>query len=252
MTYNYCIAAAGVAALFAASAATAQTATASAAFGNFQYALIDLTPGDGEAPWISFSGTREYVYAALYDGPRYGGALVGIVDAREYSEVNLAAGENRLSGFLRPGAVSAAMRTFDKGGEANMKEDVSFSLSANTRVVFSGLASVSASFNPGVTEGTAFAGMEGWFTADPADAPLRWDSALSWSEGPEQMPMSVEADSLAGVATGTIAFYANVVTQGPVPPVPEPGMAAMLLGGAGMLAAIGRRRSRRDARAVAS
>ena len=235
-----------VAALLAIGSGTAfaATVTVSGSVTNFRYQLIDLTPNDGVSPSIQFNWGLS-PKGALYTQPDWT-RLYAANDNRDAQPVNLTMGGSTLSGQVTLDAVTLDMRIVAGSGEAYMENLGFYTLSPNTRVIFSADATIAKSVEPGGF-GAGWAGLAGMIDPVPGEVPISFTGgALEAGDRPASGLVSVSGESGAQSASGAmfITVYGRA-SSAFTSPVPEPSAASMCAAGLALLAGLARRRSGR-------
>lgn len=211
--------------------------TAGVTVGQLRYELVDLTPGDGIAPWISLDTYATQAYANVYDqqgkeidGTRLDGFGTAGFD-NDYASLHVDASQD-LAGVLL---------TLHSGyGFAASDRAFRFTLSPGTQVNFYVDADMWAVAEaPGQSWPTALAELYGSLPGFNDDE--QFLSRFRLEDGRQRGTLSVTAQSQGEWVTGRLAFTAYAVAESHAAPVPEPRAFAMLLGGLGVLLA-GRRR----------
>ena len=264
----------GVLALACAPARADGTATASLA--DLHLELVDLAPGDGIAPAVTFSGPDGGSYAAAeasvdvhsvsgaqaFDplsvsvGPLDGyGASASI--AGDFFAGSLAMQANAFSSNVHVGGADASALLYDDHvvGLPNLP----FTLSPHTRLVISGAGAcaavdtlaltdiASAEIFMGLTDSLEDA-VAGINTDDDVLSVRAGDGAAEAASDVSQRQVSVSFDNVGdSPRTGlfTVAIYASAVTVNDVGSVPEPGAGVLMLVASGLLGAMRRASSRR-------
>ena len=201
----------------------------SASIANFQYQLFDLDPNDGIAPSIRFD-LLPSPKASLYRDP-YWMSLAAQNQNRDYQPVTLSHGRDTVSGRVEPDGASLGVSLRDGSAYVDMEQIASYSLSPNTRFVFSADAAVNSSAAPGAYA-YAWSGLSGMIMPTPDSVISFEGGALESGEG----MVSVGAASGAVPASGVVFIGAHAHVSS-INPIPEPGRAALLAAGLMLLAA---------------
>lgn len=232
-----------------------QAATTVASLGGFNVTLVDLTPDDGIAPSLTFQGLGAVVVAGVATVPGLG------VDDIAF---DLAAGEsvNGLLAHNQSGTTAAvaalqgpqlqAMGSVGTFGEFTSSAAVfaNFTLSANTKLVFNALASLSSDFAGGNPYNLGSAGVaveiidqQGGDAVGLRAEYLNELYTFETGVGSVFDLVSLSFSNTTGAALdGTLTMAVNAT--GAITPVPEPSSWLML--GTGMLVAgAAARRARR-------
>lgn len=202
----------------------------------FQYELVDLDQDDGVTPWIRFSWL-DSPKAALYHDPAWSRLALDNPN-RDGAPVSLSHGRDTAAGQVRPEFVRLALALWDGSALVDMERIASYSVSPNTRFVFTAQARVDVALQ-GEAYANAWAGFSGMFMATPASVPASFEGgALLPGMGPAMV--SVGAESGPGEGSGVLFIAAHAMASS-LSPVPEPGPAAMLALGVLLLAGARRR-----------
>lgn len=237
------------AALLAAASGTviAATVTVSGSVTNFRYQLIDLTPNDGVTPSIQFYGHLS-PKAALYVQPDWT-RLYAANDNRDDQPVKLSMGGSTVSGQVTFDVVTLDMRIVEGSADAYMENLGFYTLSPNTRVIFSADATIAKSVEPGGF-GDGWAGLAGMIDPVPGEVPISFTGgALEAGDGPASGVVSVSGESGPQSANGAmfITVYGRA-SSAFLSPIPEPSSASMYAAGVALLAGLARRRNSRRTR----
>ncbi|MBQ5949464.1 PEP-CTERM sorting domain-containing protein [Massilia sp. ST3] len=227
--------AAGLAAWFIASGAVAQTAPApagaEASLGQLRYELVDLTPDDGQAPWLTLAPSYRGMTARIGGNDTEGPAK----DLSANGTLELEAGADHGWGELRDDGLANGASAGDSMVAVSGWASYLFWFSPNTRVIFQ---VDGRSFTPGDDpqgDYHAAVGMSGaWYRPEgPQEA--RVDLASSDGQGLREGLLELTMRSDSAASNGSLNL--NAYAWASVSPVPEPAQAAMLLaGGVGLLA----------------
>lgn len=231
----------GLAACFAGNAAMAQTGTtgnsAEASIGNLRYELVDLTPDDGETPWLSMGNYFSYASGRI-GGWGEGGPSD---ELREDGLLELVDGLSRVSGVMSPDRLSASALSVEHDTDISTYSSVGFMFSPNTRLILMAdseidWASPSGSYNYTYAIATLDGDVQG------ANGDVYSSSALMTSSGPGYQSAMLELIFRSGdiAASGNVSLSA--IARAEVSPVPEPAQVSMLLAGCCAVAAVARRR----------
>ena len=200
----------------------------SAAVSNFTYQLIDLTPDDGLTPWIRFDWMASPKASLFYD-PDWSREFAQNPN-RDYEPVLLERGPDIVRGQVTPELVTLDLRIAEGSAQAYMEHIASYSISPNTRFVFSADAALDSSVAPG-PRANAWAGMSGMFMLAPDGIPLSFEGgALTTPGGPVSGTVSVGAASGALEGSGVLFLGASAIASS-LSPIPEPGQAGLLAAG---------------------
>lgn len=236
------VALASSAALLAAAPAAAQTTTSFAHLSGLNYDLIDMNLEDGITAAITFAKPSTYFQGYITDSTGTNLAQLG--------EGNI------LTASTASSAVSASIigdnmvdATFSAGGATNNNEKyaslvrlaVSFTLTANTQVLFFANSSLGSSFDKS-TDATATAGT--YFDIVQTLPTSSVSSHIIDMNGTLDKELQAEFINASSASAQRI-LVAAAFAQGAGPsvsPVPEPETYAMLLAGLGLVGAAARRR----------
>ncbi|MBB3224347.1 PEP-CTERM sorting domain-containing protein [Pseudoduganella umbonata] len=230
--------------------AAAQATVAQSSLSEYRYELIDLDANDGVAPSITFNTTFRGVLAAAvadasellyFDGD---GGLEGDVS------FGAAAGSAAVQGWLTDGEIGTRGSIGNAGeysGAAGWYAD--YTLSANTRLVFTGHAVGSVERGALVTDQYSSAGVavlfapvdDDGFSAQPYFARTATDSGVpGWGNFDEWFTLDIVNDGSTALSSQmVIQISANAEVASPVP---EPATWLMLGAGLALTAGIARRR----------
>jgi hypothetical protein len=246
------LAAIGIAAAAATALPASAQSTASASVGNLSIQLIDLAPGDGIAPSLTFTGTSTaFASATIYLDPTF--TDVAIQDM-QIGDDNILAHASTASGvadaFASTLSVTASTNMFSNSGSSLSQSTMDFILTPNTRAIFTITASVDAL--PDFTEGglgDAFASavLYGEVVNDSSRGATNFSSAMSSTLFGENRTLSAVIDSQGVEATGWLGLQAIAESASLASPVPEPATVGMLVAGLGVLSGAARRRKRKAA-----
>lgn len=202
----------------------------SASARDFRYQLIDLAPEDGVDPWIRFEWLAS-PKASLFHDPAWSSEYAQNMN-RDFEPVFLQNGPDMIRGQVTPEFVELDLSIQNGSAHVYMEHIASYSVSPNTRFVFTAAAAVDSAVEPGAYA-TTWAGLAGMFMAAPDSIPVSFEGGgLSTPSGPAAGTVSVSAASgeLAGSGVLFMTAYASASS---VSPIPEPGKMGML--GAGLL-----------------
>lgn len=228
--------------LLAASSHAAAQASSSASISDFDYEIIDLLPDDGVAPSISLTPTRivgeSILYLQTFSVPlteattsTFGG--LGVENA--YGSAGAA---------LAPDyAASSSADAQAYSSRAGTWVELAFVLSPNTRVIFSANGSVNAL--PANGYSSTEASLNGEITTPFISHGTRFGASVYSMLGEESGLLSAVANSDAEELAGTLSIRTSAWAESYVPPIPEPGQAAMLLAGLALLGGAAGRNARR-------
>lgn len=215
-------------------AAAQNTAQASASLTQFSYSLVDLAPGDGIAPAITFGEHLTLLEAYVWQTEN--GAQTTLLDGGDQLH------DGTLSASAQSGATFATVQNGEASSWAQAGLDVSangfanfgtyYSLTPHTRLVFhwlAGVASTIGAANRGMGEthvrATISQSIDGSYT-ETADF-LR--SSAGMGDATRDMWLQVQTGENA--ARG---FYSGTAWSQSVALVPEPQQWAMWLAGLGL------------------
>jgi hypothetical protein len=253
-------------------------AYSTATFGNVTVTLIDLDRQDGIAPSIAFLPiSTKFDGGAHIRGEALTGQGIGNTGAPGYEsntyekfgawQATNVAGNSQVSLASSSASVQGAVGGyFATAAAPNTADNKVFILSANTEVIFSVSAAVSATTTLGYTLGalegeaasarlTLFAGglstdgssMIGDLQTRSADVLYEMGMPPAGATDSWSGMMSASYSNLSGhsshgefYADGTVSGYSVMLA-----PVPEPASYSMLLGGLGLLGVVARRRRNR-------
>jgi hypothetical protein len=215
--------------------AAADPATATASASNFNYTLIDLTPDDGKTPWVSLAPWGASETTVIYGDTMSSGGTAAQNNHFDYGKAQAQAGSDVASGSVQPGQAQASIAISDRSGEAYAKDEYLFTLSPNTRLVFSAYATVDTAMDRISNPATAIAGLGGQQYGVYPNGDLIGTLRLVERPGSQAGWVEVDVESGAGGTSGYIDVYALARVSN-VSPVPEPSPALLLLAGLPLLA----------------
>lgn len=215
----------------------------SASIGNFGYQLIDLTPADGIAPSIVFEPRSYFAEVLLQSDASGGGTPVSQATTHVFGTVDIRNANGRASATLGPnysGEVSVGIDSL--GARGGTRDEVNFVLSPNARVIFSADGSVDVAPITPQANGFAIAELSGEISSPFTSHRTTFGSSVLSYYGSEDRGLSVVANSGDDEAAGFLVVHTGVSAVTSLAPIPEPGGAAMMLAGLGLLGAAGARR----------
>lgn len=222
-------------------AGAAAQAGSSASLDNFRYELIDLAPQDKLAPSISLSPARilgeSFIYLQSFTFP------VSEASTQVFGTVGVDNAFGSAGASLAPDYdARAAADAQAYSARAGTLLDLSFVLSPNTRVIFSADGKASALPQNGFTYAEAV--LTGEITTPFISHGTRFSASVYSFNGEEESQLSVVANAGLEPSEGVLSLRSSASAESFAPPVPEPGAAAMLLGGLLVLAGARRKRAR--------
>lgn len=232
-----------VAAMGAASTAAAQS-TASASINNVNYQLIDLNPYDGIAPSITFGGLPAAANVVLYGDTGY--SIPVLSDGSlTYGPISISNASGSAFAEIQEASGASRVEIFSNSGFGASLTEFSFVLSPNTRLIFTGDASVSAVTDPAGGNASATAYLQVGFSNEGGTTDVFNRSTLLSTDGDRSGHLLALIDSGAMAMNGTYAFATDSEASSLAAPIPEPASVGMLLAGLGVLAGLQRRRASR-------
>jgi hypothetical protein len=241
------LAAIGIAAAAVAALPASAQSTASATVGNLSIQLIDLAPGDGIAPSLTFTGaTSTFADAILYADTSFTTvAAEDIASGADNSAAHVSNASGSADAFASTLSVTAATNMLSNSGFTLAQGTMDFILTPNTRAIFTVTAGVSAL--PDFTEGglgSAFGSalLYGEIANDTSSGVTSFSSNLVSSLFGEARTLSAVIDTQGVEAPGWIGMQAIAESVSLASPVPEPASAGMFAAGLGILSAAARRR----------
>lgn len=234
---------AAILALLAATAAIPALAqqAAEVTVRHLDYRLVDLAPGDGIAPALTWTSDAVQAYSHVYDqqGIEIDGVQIDAFGSSGYA--------NAYASARVDAQADAAHIRFDLAsgyGFASSNRGFHFLLSPHTQVIFSADADLWASPTPEPHATlTALAELYGSLHLD-GDGDWSFNDRAQVDAGSRQATLSVSSTSQDAWVDGYLAYSAYAVAESHAAPVPEPASSAMLMGGLGLMAAWMRKRRR--------
>jgi hypothetical protein len=225
-------------------AGTAQAETSmqgSAAINGFTYKLIDLTPDDGQTPWIKLGEANAFTYAALYGNQGFSGPTALSDFGVGNSASTVANGIGSAQAIMNNGFGVSFLDLNNNAGLSLTGNNLNFVLAPNTMVVFSASGAANLSYDPAQASMHALAGIYG-----KAESGLLFTSAIDLSGASDAaFPLTASLSSGANEMNANVSFQTTL--QGNVlSPVPEPAEAGMLALGLALLPAWMRRRKQKQ------
>jgi hypothetical protein len=259
---------AGIAlAVFIATAPAFATQTADASLSGFGITLYDLNPDDGIAPSITFSQSPGLTWDAVYsagdtsagghyvDDTRYGYTVAAPLSA--HIEVPGGTATASVSGDLQSGGATlraSSATTSSPPGTISAwaylvgdMEREHFTLSPATLLVMSGTVALSATSTDIDPSSSASLFVQLASNANPSYYQYSaWENHVFAGQSVDETFLLSLANPGSEAMTGFTSANANASIF-PIPPVPEPATAGLLLAGLAVLGAV-RRRADRAAR----
>lgn len=239
MTLRNCLLLGCAAAALCAPAAHAES-TAAASLTGISYELIDLNPNDGIAASLSLTDQSTFLASA---GFMDNSGLPNPLDfkfAQGATAVATGAGNagSSFDGIAAQAHANVTGKSFLSGAIVGWN----FVLSANTTVVFKGLASASVA-STGNTTAYGDAGIFARYATPSAPQASYVTDHVLLNSGTEGRTVTFSLSSSNESMSGLVGMEAwTAGAEVPAAPVPEPGTYAMLLGGLALLAYRARRR----------
>lgn len=221
--------------------AHAAPSTVTASTSNFRYELIDLTPEDGSAPWISFSERQSSMTTAIsmreppYDAEQKSSR--GFKELELRIDENLAWGETSLTGASSHASAS------DRSILSYISSDLQFVLAPFTEVRFWSDVSIVAAQDGDDEHASAAAGFSGEFRDEVLGVQSLHTYLYAGGTDSVNGSVTTGARTSGQQGSGQLYIFANSSAWAGVSPVPEPAHGTMLLGGLALVgAALWRRR----------
>jgi hypothetical protein len=214
---------------------------ASVYFDSYDYQLVDLNPGDGIAPTIEFYSNSISGEARFFDDPYSGGTPRDSVSSSNPSgrvNVLIDSEDAYLTGQATQTSGSSLIGIGHGSGYMTTDSITGFILAPYTQITFSIHGSVDESNGPGSSSFATLAMTGRVYGAN--GNPIDTNRYLFSDDGSSSSTLTVTLASGDVSRYGQIEFMTTAAAQ--VLPVPEPGGAAMLMGGLGLMAAFMRRR----------
>lgn len=224
-------------AISAAGAASAQ-AIASAALGVTGYTLVDLDPNDGITPWITFQNQSTIGTAvSLYDAAD---TPLQERSSTTYGSIGVSSADGSAQASAGTTDVAAAISAYAGRSVAQAENRYYFELSPHTGVTFFASGHL---VSGGVDWGNAVASVGFYSAVNGIGDPPGESIARGVSNYTVSFSSYAESQG-ADAATGWVDLTSSASVRAFAPPVPEPALASMLLGGLALLGAHAARRRR--------
>lgn len=213
--------------------------SASSSFDAFAYRLVDLDPGDGIDPGISFLDDASVNgWALLRDAN--GAVRESVQDGSRGSpiHVQIDTGDAHLVGDATPTSASSLVSIEYGSGDTNTDSFLGFVLAPYTEVTFTIDARATAS--PASSPNYAFAtvAVNGTVTDENGDHIIETDGLSSYIASSDILSVTLRSAGVARMGTLEFATAAHALLQ----PVPEPAPMAMLAAGLMVVGGFARRR----------
>lgn len=231
--------------LLAASSHALAQASGSASISDFDVELVDLLPGDGVAPSIALTPTRTLGESILF----LQSFSIPLTEAstRTFGGLDVGNAFGSAAAALTPDyAASSSADAQAYSSRASTWVELAFVLSPNTRVIFSANGSVNAV--PGLGFTSTEAALSGEITTPFISHGTRFGASVYSQLGEESRLLSAVANSDAAELAGTMSIRTTASAESYIPPIPEPGQAAMLLAGLALVGSASRHARRRGCR----
>ena len=209
-------------------------------FDLFKYQLVDLTPGDGIAPGISFYDSALTASAFSYDSPYgYGVPRTSITNTAN-SSISFTSHDSGSTLITGVSPTDGLALLYIRQGSANLTTSslTGFTLAPNTQVTIEIRGILSELNGPGVNSSGSLTAIGRLY---PNGGMTEYAKSLSTDAGEEYGMLSLVLGSGANAVNGSVEFRSELWAQ--VTPVPEPATTAMLIGGLGLVGALARRRA---------
>lgn len=231
--------------LLASTGGVAAQANSSASISDFGYELVDLAPDDGVAPSMSLTPTRivgeSILYLQTFSIP------LAEASTSTFGALSVDNAYGSASATLAPDyAASSTADAQAYSSRAGTWVELDFVLSPNTRVIFSANGSVNAL--PANGYSSTEASLNGEITTPFISHGTRFGASVYSMLGEESRLLSAVANSDAEELAGTMSIRTGAWAESYVPPIPEPGQAAMLLAGLALVGGAGLQARRRGCR----
>lgn len=214
--------------------------SASSSFDGFRYRLVDLTPGDGIDPGVSFLDASVSAAAMFRDDNGATRESVQAGSAGGPVQVLIDTADGHFAGNATRTSASSMTAIVNGAGETFTDSFLGFVLAPYTQVTFSIDTSAigSAVDTPG-SYAFSFVAINSRIIDENGNVFIQGDGLSS--ELASSDILSVSLSSAAVALTGTLEFAtaANVRVQ----PIPEPAPMAMLIAGLAVVGGLARRRA---------
>jgi hypothetical protein len=231
---------------FGVAPATQAQSHASASFGDYRYELVDLNPGDGIDPGISFYNGAVTAQAHVYDTPYATGTPRYSMsdDARTIAGFSVDSNGVYLVAYHTQTSGDADLEIAHGSGNLSAWSTSGFLLAPYTQVTFTVYGRVNEVNSPGnISSGTVTISGR---LHEPDGGLLEDRASLVSDMGTTGDDLSITLRTGADQLYGEYEFR-NDVTAQVLSPVPEPASAAMLAAGLCLIGVRARRRTARKA-----
>jgi hypothetical protein len=218
---------------FSGSWAVAAQVAASATISGFNYQLIDLAPGDGIAPSLTFNSPSYWIDAAGYpDNTGYPNPI-DIISSPGSASIATQTGHASSSYDGATATSSVSGNGTIPSLDTNAIIQSNFVLSAHTEVIFTAYGSVSGATTGGISaygNGQIFAA---YYDTPSAPYETYLNDELILSNGSQNHIFSVSVSSGDETLDGRTGIFTNAGAQNITlsTPVPEPASESLFIGG---------------------
>lgn len=239
-----------VMALAAWAPAQAATSKVLASVDQFQYRLVDLDLNDGISPSLTI--TTEFLGVASFGGGQYQALRTYGTTA---TETIFGSSRSVLSDSTASVAATVnhpvPLDGVRHGYDGYSQRVVDFVLSPNTRMIFSGVATLTNEHIGYFEMAYSDVRVYGLLNQEQANGVMNeFDKTYSVRNGTETFNLNATLTSDSLARNGRFVVQTSATLVGPVSTVPEPSSYAMLLAGAFVVGSVARRRRRAAAPAA--
>lgn len=237
--------------LFACTPAHAAAGQASASLSNIQFRLVDLDLTDNITPSITFQDKQSSGQLNYSHGNEGGQNTFSGFDTFSAAYTNGSVSATTTANSVKAQAhISSLVPGKQLSVWVNARQDLAFTLSPSTRLIFSAQGDVFVD-QDGIDTSSPYALLNAWINTSINGVPGREDAGANlWStQGMRSRLLQGSLDSGTASATGmlTATTWANFYHAGTIPPVPEPETYGMLMAGLLVLGGVARRKARKGA-----